>query len=88
MKGINPNERVLVDKHLNFDVRYAMVDAIITHKYYRFHTEQILLNDSRCQNGKCDEEPCNAAEDQFKSVRVLEEPQYILWDESIGKKVE
>jgi hypothetical protein len=87
LKGINPSEKVLVDKHLNFDVRYDMVDDIITHKYYHFHTEQILPNISRCRNGKCVEELCNAEADEFEAARALDEPYYILWDESIGKRV-
>jgi hypothetical protein len=87
LKGINPEEKVLVDKHLNFDVRYDMVDDIITHKHYRFHAEQILSNVSMCRNGKCDEELCNAKANEFKTARAFEEPHYIMWDESIGKKV-
>jgi hypothetical protein len=87
LKGINPGEWVLVDKRLNFDVRYDMVDDIITHKHYRFHVERILPNISRCRNGKCDEDLYSADVDKFQSVRVLEEPHYILWDELIGKKV-
>jgi hypothetical protein len=87
LKGINPEEKVLVDKHLNFDVRYDMVDDIITHKHYHFHTEQILPNISRCRNGKCDEELCNAEANKFEAMRALEEPYYILGDESIGKRV-
>jgi hypothetical protein len=87
LKGINPGQRVLVDKHLNFDVRYDLVDDIVTHKHYRFHTEHILPNIALCQHGKCDEDLCAADVEEFEVARVLEEPHYILWDETIGKKV-
>jgi hypothetical protein len=87
LKGLDPTERVLVDKHLNFDVRYDIFDDIITHKHYRFHTTQILPNVSLCRNGKCEEELCNAEVEEFEAARAHDEPHYILWDEAIGKKV-
>jgi hypothetical protein len=80
LKGINPGQRVLVDKHLNFDVRYDLVDDIVTHKHYGFHTEHILPNVALCRHGKCDEDLCAADVEEF-------EPHYILRVETIGKKV-
>ena len=86
-KGLNPNERVLVDKHLNLDGRYNMVNDIITHKTYHFHTQKIPPNIAICQNGKCSKELCNAPEAGFEAARKNNSPLGNLWDKAIGKKV-
>jgi hypothetical protein len=54
-----PNVKVLVDCHLNFDVRYDVVGSIITHKEYMFHKQQICQSVSKYMNGKCDEWLCH-----------------------------
>ena len=35
------NGKFLLDHHLNYDVRYKVLEQIITHKQYLFHNLQI-----------------------------------------------
>jgi hypothetical protein len=51
---------VLVDCHLNFDVRYNVdEEMIVTGKVFKFHVEQIHPCVSICQEGKCNQPLCN-----------------------------
>ena len=86
--GLNPDLSTLVDKHLNFDVRYELNQMIVTHKKYVFHTQQIRPSVGRCVRGKCAELLCQIQEDEFMtSAEDSHNPNDDVWDPVIGKKV-
>ena len=75
-KSLNPNHKLLVDKHLNFDVRYELVKNIVTNKKYAFHPQQIRPSIGICRGGKCDKVLCHIPKSEFKtSAEEWENPE-------------
>jgi hypothetical protein len=60
--------KLLLDRHLNFDVRYTCVERIITHKDYLFHDLQIRPSVGKCRDGRCDEALCHIPDEGFVSA--------------------
>jgi hypothetical protein len=96
MSGLNTykwevldNGKVLLDRHLNFDVRYKVLERIITHKEYLFHDLQIRPSISRCRDGRCDEHLCHVPDAGFNSAEdYFEEDTDPTSDPVIGRLVE
>ena len=86
--GLQPDCSILVDKHLNFDIRYELERNIVTRKKYVFHTQQIHPSVGRCVRGKCSELLCQIPEEEFKtSAKDWDNPNDEVWDPVIGKRV-
>jgi hypothetical protein len=61
-----PNKTILVNRHLKFDVRYNVVDDIITHTYYWFHKpQQIHPSVAQCNNSKYNGWLCHQLYEEF-----------------------
>ena len=74
--SLNPNHKMLVDKHLNFDVRYKLVKKIVTNKKYTFHLQQICPSIGMCRGGKCNKVLCHIPKSEFKtSAEEWENPE-------------
>ncbi len=86
-KSLDPNAKLLVDKHLNFDVRYEMMNDIVTHKKYVFHTQQIRPSVAQCRKGKCNKYLCQIPDEEFKSAKDFYNPHDDQLDIVIGKLV-
>jgi hypothetical protein len=88
-KDLNPNRKVLVDKHLNFDVRYdGVINGIVIHKNDWFHTQQICPSIAKCQRGKRNEDLCHLPDHEgFKFAKDGYGPTDNMKDLVIGKLV-
>jgi hypothetical protein len=70
---------VLVDRHLNFDIRYDVnEEMIVTGKKFRFHLEQIHPCVSLCLDGKYEHTLCQLKDTKAKSatdaLKCLKDP--------------
>ena len=98
MSCLNPNTykwevvddgKLLLDRHLNFDVRYTCCERIITNKEYLFHDLQIRPSVGKCRDGRCEETLCHVPDEGFKSAEdYFEEAPDPSYDPVIGKLVE
>ena len=81
--------KLLLDRHLNFDVRYKCENRIITHKEYLFHDLQIRPSIGRCRDGRCNEPLCHVPDEGFVSAAdyVVEGNEAAI-DPVIGKLVQ
>jgi hypothetical protein len=76
------NSKVLIQRHLNFDVRYQVYKNIVTHKLFLFNTDQVHTSVAKCCGGKCLLPLCRVAEttagksveDCYNSSRDMEDP--------------
>jgi hypothetical protein len=83
----NDGSIVLMDRHLNYDVRYDVEDQIVTKRIHQFHVEQIHPCVSMCKNGKCEKALCKLTEKEFKSAADSFDPWDFLKDPIVGKLV-
>jgi hypothetical protein len=81
-----PDGKTLIQRHLNFDVRFTVANNIVTHKCMWFHTEQIHPSVSKCCKGECLLELCQAKND-FTSTEDQYDPKHDGSDPLIGKLV-
>ena len=77
----------LFDRHLNFDVRYDVVQEIVTHKVYCFHKQQVAPSVSKCNNEDCDEALCRLPDKGFTSALDAYKQLEPSVDPMIGKRV-
>jgi hypothetical protein len=60
---------VLVDRHLNFDVRYDVDDTmVVTGKTFRFHIEQLDPCIALCRAGKCENPLCQLKKEELENA--------------------
>jgi hypothetical protein len=78
---------VLVNLHLNYDIRYDVEDQIVTKRVHQFHVEQIHPCVSMCRNGKCGQDLCKLTDTDFKSAADSFNPWDYLKDPLLGKLV-
>ena len=85
----NPiNGKCLIQRHLNFEVRYKVLDDIVTHKFLWFHEQQVPPSVSKCCHGKCVLALCRLAEANGTTTpEDLYDPSKDNCDPLIGKLV-
>ena len=86
-KPNDPTGKTLANRHLNFTVKYDVIDGIILHKCYVFHDLQVRPSISICRNGTCDEAICKVSDDEFISAEDTYNKREEVDDPAIGKLV-
>jgi hypothetical protein len=79
--------KVLIQMHLNFEIRYSVHNNIITHKSVWFNKDQIHPSIARCCKGKCLLSLCRGAEENFTFPEKIYDPSKEGYDPLIGKRV-
>jgi hypothetical protein len=84
---MNPlNCKVLIQCHLNFNVRYQIFKDIVTHKFLLLNTDQVHPSVAKCCEGKCLLPLCQLAETgNGKTLESLYDPSRDMEDPLIGK---
>jgi hypothetical protein len=62
LKKPKPNKKILIQRHLNFEVRFHVENKIVTHKSVYFNKDQIHPSITKCCKGRCVLLLCRIAE--------------------------
>jgi hypothetical protein len=87
LKAPKPNKKILIQRHLNFEVRFHVENKIVTHKSVHFNKEQIHPSVTRCCGGTCVLSLCRNAEANGTVPEKIYNPSTEGNDPLIGKLV-
>jgi hypothetical protein len=87
LKAPKPNKKILIQRHLNFEVRFHVENKIVTHKSVHFNKDQIHPSVTRCCGGKCVLSLCRNAEANGTVPDKIYNPSTEGNDPLIGKLV-
>jgi hypothetical protein len=86
-KKPKPNKKILIQRHLNFEVRFHLENKIVTHKSAYFNKDQIHPSINKCCTGRCMLSLCHIAEANGIVAEKIYDPSIEGINPLIGKLV-